>query len=200
MSIQHNQEQIDSFALGSSVYGGRPTFALVRDEDGKDVTLTLYELLPTEQANARRRRLERRRQQASKTMPFGEIIDENVDGVDDWTWDNWVAVKVRQLSGSRLRSILQLVDESLRGSEHNHTKITSTGDSAVLLYEGAGIRLSLGFIGIKPLRRVDRMRALSRGISKMSLEECYYWYAKCRSPNCPGGEKALRTLLTGNRT
>ena len=200
MSIQYDEEQTESFALGSSVYGGRPTFALVRDEDGNDVTLTLYELLPTEQADARRRRLERRRQQASKTVPFDEIIDADVDGVDEWTWDDWVAVKVRRLSGTRLRSILQLIDESLRESECNPTQITSTGNSTVLLHEGVGVRLSLGFIGIKPLRRVDRMRALSRGISRMGLEECYYWHAKCRSPNSPGGEKALRTLLTGNRT
>ena len=67
MSTQYDEEHTESFALGSSVYGGRPTFALVRGEDGNEVTLTLYELLPTEQADARRRRLERRSQQASKT-------------------------------------------------------------------------------------------------------------------------------------
>ncbi len=195
MSIQHDEEQTESFALGSSVYGGRPTFALVRDEAGNDVTLTLYELLPTGQADARRRRLEHRRQQASKTVPFGEVIDADVDGVEDWTWDDWVAVKVRRLYGARLRSILQLIEETLRGSKIDPAKITRTGDASILLNESAGIRLTLGFIGVKPLRRVDRMRSISRGISQMSLEECYYWHAKCRSPNNAGGAKALRTLL-----
>ena len=196
MSIQYDEEQTESFALGSSVYGGRPTFALVREEDGNDVMLTLYELLPTEQADARRRRLERRRQKASKTEAFDEVIDNDVDGVEDWTWDDWVAVKIRRLSGARLRSVLQLLDKTLRQTNIDPSSVTSTGNSQVLISEGVGIRLSLAFIGIKPLRRVDRMRAFSRGISAMSLEECYYWYAKCRSPNSPNGAKALRTLLT----
>lgn len=199
MSIQYDEEQTESFALGSSVYGGRPTFALVRDEDGNDVTLTLYELLPTGQADARRRRLERRRQQASKTMPFNEVIGDDVDGVDEWTWDEWVAVKVRRLSGARLRSVLQLVDETLRHADIDPSRVTSTGDRTLLVNEPIGIRLSLGFIGIKPLHRVDRMRGLSRGVAHMSVEECYYWHSKCRSPNSPNGGKALRTLLTDQK-
>ncbi len=194
MSIQHDKKQTESSALGSSVYGGRPTFALVRNEDKNNVTLTLYELLPTEQADARRRRLERRRQQASKTAPFDEIIDD-ADGVEDWTWEDWVAVKVRRLSGVRLRSILQLLDKTLRQTDFDPASITSTGNSEVLISEGIGVRLSLVFIGVKPLQRIDRMRAFSRGIGTMSLEECYYWYAKCRSPNSPNGAKALRILL-----
>lgn len=198
MSIQRDEERAETFALGSSVYGGRPTFALVRDETGNEATITLYELLPTEQADARQRRLERRRQQSSKTHPFHEAIGENVEGAEDWTWDNWVAVKVRRLSGPRLRSILQLLDESLRDTDIDPSCITGTGERTVLISESAGVRLSLGFIGVKPLRRVDRMRALSRGVSRMSLEECYYWHAKCRSPNSPSGESALRTLLTNH--
>jgi len=196
MSIKYDEDQTKSFALGSSVYGGRPTFALVRDEDGNDVTVTLYELLPTEQADARRRRLERRRQRASKTVPFDEVIGDDVDSVDEWTWENWVAVKVRQLSGAHLRSILQLIDQSLRDTGNDPSEITGTGDASLLLSEAAGIRLTLGFIGVKPLRRVDRMRSLARGVTKMGLEECYYWHAKCRSPNSQNGEKALRMLLS----
>lgn len=199
MSIQYDEEQSKSFALGGSIYGGRPTFALIRDEDGSEVSLTLYELLPTEQANARHRRLERRRQRTSKTQPFEEVIEDGVDGSEDWTWEGWVTVKVRQLRGARLRSVLQLIDEVLRESDVDPSNITGTGDATMLLREEAGIRLSLGFIGIKPLQRVDRMRALSRGVARMSLEECYYWHAKCRSPKSPSGAKALRTLLTEHK-
>jgi hypothetical protein len=122
-------------------------------------------------------------------------MGDNVDGVDDWTWDDWVAVKVRRLTGASLRSILQLLEEVLRDTDIDASKITVTGEVTVLLPEAAGIQLSLGFIGVKPLRRVDRMRSLSRGVAQMNLEECYYWHSKCRSPNTPGGEKALRTLL-----
>jgi hypothetical protein len=126
------------------------------------------------------------------------VIGEDIEGAEDWTWDDWVAVKVRQLSGPRLRSILQLLDESLRETDIDPASITGTGEKTILIPEAAGVRLSLGFIGVKPLRRIDRMRALSRGISRMSLEECYYWHAKCRSPNSPSGESALRTLLTNH--
>ena len=196
MSIQYDEKQTDSFALGSSVYGGRPTFALVRNEDERDVTLTLYELLPTEQADARTRRLERRGQQLSKTHPFHEVIGEDVKGTEYWTWDDWVAMKVRRLSGSRLRCLLQLFDEALRDTDIDPSLVTGTGSATVLIPEEPGVRLSLGFIGIKPLQRVDRMRALTRGLARMSLEECYYWHAKCRSPNSPSGARALRVLLT----
>jgi len=198
MSIQRDEERSGSLVLGSSVYGGRPTFALIRDETGSEATITLYELLPTEQADARKRRLERRRQQSSKTHPFHEVIGKDVEGSEDWTWDNWVAMKVRRLSGSRLRCLLQLFDEALRDTDIDPALITGTGSETVLIPEEPGVRLSLGFIGIKPLQRVDRMRALTRGVARMSLEECYYWHAKCRSPNSPSGEKSLRVLLTNH--
>lgn len=196
MSIQYDKEQTESFALGSSVYGGRPTFALVRKDRGNEVEVTLYELLPTKQADARRRRLKRCRRQVSKTAPVENVIDEDVNSFDDWTWEDWVAVKVRRLTGARLRSLIPLLSEVLRETEVDPSRITSTEGSTILLQEEPGIRLSIGFIGIKPLHRVDKMRTFARGISRMSLEECYYWHAKCRSPDTPGGAKALRTLLT----
>lgn len=199
MSIRREEKQAESFALGSSIYGGRPTFALVRDETGSEATITLYELLPTEQADARLRRLKQRRQQSLKTDPFHEVIDASVEGVEDWTWDNWVAMKIRKLSGPRLRCLLQLFDEALGDTGINPSLITGTGSATVLIPEEPGVRLSLGFIGIKPLQRVDRMRALARGVARMSLEECYYWHAKCRSPNSPNGAKALRTLLAKHK-
>ncbi|WP_128478223.1 DUF7680 family protein [Halorussus pelagicus] len=199
MSVYPDEEQAGSFALGSSIYGGRPTFALVRDETGNEATITLYELLPTEQADARKRRLERRRRQSSKTHPFHEVIGEDVADTEDWTWDSWVAMKVRQLSGSRLRCLLQLFDEAFRDTDIDPSLITGTGSATVLIPEEPGVRLSLGFIGVKPLQRVDRMRALTRGVARMSLEECYYWHAKCRSPNSPNGAKALRTLLAKHK-
>lgn len=199
MSIQYGEDQSESFTLGGSIYGGRPTFALVRDEDDGDASLILYELLPTEQANARHRRLKRHRQRTAKTQPIKEVIDDGVAGTENWTWEGWVAIKVRRVKGVRLRSILQLIDETLRTTDNDPSNVTGTGDATVLLQEEAGIRLSLGFVGVKPLQRIDRMRALSRGVARMSLEECYYWHAKCRSPNCPSGEKALRTLLTEHK-
>ncbi|WP_458186277.1 DUF7680 family protein [Haladaptatus sp. NG-WS-4] len=184
--------------FGSSVYGGRPTFALARRDDVDGASLTLYELLPEDQAEARRDRLQRGNpNRGLVTEPFDTVFAESADpDVDRWEWDDWTAVKVTRLSGSRLRATLPLLRETLRGADLDESVITTTGDAEVFLPETVGVRLALGFLGVKPIQRVDRMRAFCRGIARMSDEECYYWHAKCRSPSSPNGEKALRTLLT----
>jgi hypothetical protein len=189
-------DEIDARHFGSSVYGGRPNFALARREDADGATLALYELLPDEQAAARRERLER----ANRTLsvePFEEIFgDSSVVEAESWSWTDWSAVKVARLSGSRLRSIIPLVREALETADIDPGSATGTGRGDVFLPEAVGVRLALAFTGIKPVQRVDRMRAFARGVARMSDEECYYWHAKCRSPSSPNGAKALRTLLT----
>lgn len=178
-------------SYGSSVYGGRPTFALVREERADGGLLTLYELLPKEQANARKERFER----TNRTVVVEEF-DNVLHTGNSWSWDDWAAVKIAQLSGSHVRSILPVVRESLSQLDIDTSTVTSSGDGQVFLPETIGVRFTLAFSGVKPIQRVDRMRALARGIARMSDEECYYWYAKCRSPSSKNGEKALRTLLT----
>ncbi len=185
-------------SFGSSVYGGRPTFAIVRHDDADGASLTLYELLPHSQAEARQDRLRRENpNRGLVTEPFEAVFGESAaPEVDRWDWEEWTAVKITRLSESRLRSILPLVRETLSGAELDESVVTATGPADVFLPETVGVRLTLGFLGVKPIQRVDRMRALCRGIARMSDEECYYWHAKCRSPSSPSGEKALRTLLT----
>lgn len=186
--------------FGSSVYGGRPTFALARCDDVDGASLTLYELLPEDQAEARRDRLQRGNANRGFVIePVDTVFEESANpDVSRWEWDDWTAVKVTCLSGSRLRATLPLVRETLRGADLEESVVTTTGDAEVFLPETIGIRLALDFLGVKPIQRVDRMRAFCRGIARMSDEECYYWHAKCRSPSSPNGEKALRTLLTNH--
>ncbi|UHQ98902.1 hypothetical protein HYG81_24370 (plasmid) [Natrinema zhouii] len=192
-----SQERSDG-QFGSSVYGGRPTFALARRDGSDGGTLTLYELLPTEQASTRSDRIERSNPNRQLVVdPFGVVFgDSDRLEVDHWNWDDWTAVKIRRLSGSRLRSLLPLVRETLQDANFDESIVTGSGRGDMFLPETPGIRLALGFLGIKPIQRVDRMRAFCRGIAQMSDEECYYWHAKCRSPSSPNGEKALRVLLT----
>lgn len=190
-------EDVGSSSFGSSVYGGRPTFVLVREEGSNGGTLTLYELLPREQATARKERLERANQ--SLVMEeFDQVLEEKTDIGDSWSWDEWVMVKIARLSGSHIRAVLPVVRESLSPLEVDASAVTSSGAGQLFLPESVGVRLTLAFSGVKPIQRVDRMRAFARGIARMSNEECYYWYAKCRSPSSPSGEKALRTLLTNH--
>lgn len=182
--------------FGSSMYGGRPTFALVRREGPEGATLALYELLPREQADARRERMER----VGRSLVVSELDDvfdaSTSDTLAGWSWTNWVALKVARLSGSRLNSVTPLLREALAEADLDASVVARTGSGNLFLPETVGVRFALAFAGIKPIQRVDRMRAFARGIARMSAEECYYWHAKCRSPSSPNGEKALRTLLT----
>lgn len=188
----------DSFAFGSSLYGGRPTFVLTRqiDDDGRP-SLTLYELLPEERADARYEKMRR----FGKGMKMVSIEDAVVDfenNTGNHSWDDWTAVKVAELSETRLKCVIELIDETLRDTEIDADQVISGGDGTLFLSEEVGIRLALGFSGMKPIQRVDRLRAFVRGVSQMGTEECYYWHAKCRSPTNPNGKKALRVLLTGH--
>ena len=185
-------------SFGSSVYGGRPTFAMVRREGSNGGEVTLYELLPEDQAAARRVRLERRGRSLS-VEPFEAVFDDSTtEESTRWNWDGWTAVKVARIDGGRFRALSPLIEETVDGAELDSSAVTTSGAGDVFLPETVGVRLALAFRGIKPLQRVDRMRALCRGIVHMGDEECYYWHAKCRSPSSPNGEKALRTLLTNH--
>ena len=192
------KETIEGGQFGSSVYGGRPTFALVRRDDADCASSTLYELLPEAQAFARSDRLQRGNPSRGLVVEsFESVFGESANPeVDRWEWEDWTAVKITRLSESRLRSILPLIRETLRGADLEESVLTAGGAVEVFLPETVGVRLALGFIGVKPIQRVDRMRAYCRGIGRMSDQECYYWHAKCRSPSSSNGEKALRTLLT----
>ncbi|ELZ51650.1 DUF7680 family protein [Halorubrum distributum] len=183
-------------SFGSSVYGGRPTFAMVRREGSNGGEVTLYELLPEDQAAARRVRLERRGRSLSVESFEAVFEDSTTEEATRWDWDGWTTVKVARIDGGRFRALSPLIEETVDGAELDSSAVTTSGAGDLFLPETVGVRLALAFRGIKPLQRVDRMRALCRGVAHMGDEECYYWHAKCRSPSSPNGEKALRTLLT----
>jgi len=191
-------ENTQTSSFGSSVYGGRLTFAIVRREGSNGGEVTLYELLPEDQAAARHERLERRGRSIT-IESFEEIFAEtSAEEATRWDWESWTAVKIARIDGGRFRALSPLIQETIDGADLDATKVTTSGASDIFLPETIGVRLALAFRGIKPLQRVDRMRALCRGIARMGDEECYYWHAKCRAPSSPNGEKALRTLLTNH--
>jgi hypothetical protein len=190
--------ETDSFAFGSSLYGGRPTFALTRriDDDGKP-TLTLYELLPKSRAESRNDRM-KRFDKGLKVISVEDAVVDFENDPDDHSWDDWVAVKVARLSETRLNCVLELIDETFRNTEVDSEDVVKGGEASLFLSEEIGVRLAIGFLGMKPIQRVDRLRAFVRGVNQMGTEECYYWYAMCRSPANPNGKRALRVLLTGH--
>ena len=186
------------FEEGTGVHGGRPTFGLRRYQDEEQPVIVLYELLPTEQAFARRERHERQGRSII-IKDFNQVFDDAPTvHTRDAEWEDWVAMKISRLSGSRLQSVLPVIREALGDDGIEHSPVSSTEGGEVFVPERVGVKLALAFVGVKDLRRVDRMRGLSRGIARMSTEECYYWHAKTRSPTSPNGVKALRTLLTAH--
>jgi hypothetical protein len=72
------------------------------------------------------------------------------------------------------------------------------GEGSATLSEGDGVRLTIAFLSMKRLQKYEKLTEVADSISKMSLEECYYWHAKCRSPSNQSGIRALRILLAGH--
>ena len=65
----------------------------------------------------------------------------------------------------------------------------------VTLDEATGVRTCLTLLATQPITRTERIRALVAGIDDMSVEETYYWYAKCIGPRAAAARKAIRILL-----
>jgi hypothetical protein len=196
----------EPFAFASGRYGDRPVFVLTRRWAGDDVGLTLYELSPADVARAHRERFADKNSSASLTLydlsqaivgedSPAEIGDET--STHDWT--GWKAIKITELKGIRCRTIINcLVRPTLDSEGYDSDIVCTGGDGSVALSESDGVRLSIAFRAMKPIRRQDRVRAVAEGIGDMSLGECYYWHAKMRSPTTPNGAKALRTLLSSH--
>ncbi len=206
--------EAESFAYGSSMYGGRPTFALTR-RLGDDAGLTLYELVPEDLADGRQKRFKKAnsnrkltwvsvtdavpdvREESNGTLDFSEVGAPSARTPNDWQWNDWCALKIATLSNSRQQAVHSLVRDVLEDSGIDIDSVTR-GEGSVVLSEGAGIRLTIAFLAMKQLQKYEKLTAVADSIARMSLEECYYWHAKCRSPSSPNGIKALRELLAGH--
>ena len=201
----------ESFAYGSSMHGGRPTFALTR-RLGENAGLTLYELIPEDLADGRQKRFRKTNNNRKltrvsindavpdvKESPNGVLNFTNVGAPsartpNDWEWHDWCALKIATLSDSRQQAIHRLVSDVMSNNGIDSDFVTRS-EGSVVLSEGAGIRLTIAFLAMKRLQKYEKLTTVADSISRMSLEECYYWHAKCRSPSTPNGVKALRTLL-----
>lgn len=203
--------EAESFAYGSSMYGGRPTFVLTR-RLGDDAGLTLYELVPEDLANGRQKRFNKANanrnlvqlpirdalisvQEGSKgELNFSDVGYPSEQMPSEWRWSKWCALKITTLSGSRQQAAHRLV-RSVVDELGVEPETVTRGEGSVLLSEDAGVRLTIAFLAIKRLQKYEKLTRVADSIWRMSLQECYYWHAKCRSPSNPNGIKALRTLL-----
>jgi hypothetical protein len=186
-------------------------------ELGNNPGLTLYELLPEDLADGRESRLQRSsRHQTLKKRNLDVLVGIQCDevtgritvqdsltdtdsekNITDWQWENWDAVPLTTLRDQRQRAISKLVRSVLEDAGIETSRLL-TGEGTALVSEASGVRLAIAFLGLKRLQKYDKLIELINGVERMGLEECYYWYAKCRSPTNANGVKALRTLLTSH--
>lgn len=204
----------ESFAYGSSMHGGRPTFALTR-RLGDDAGLTLYELVPENLADGRQKRFRKAnsnrrltrmsvtdavpdvREDSNGVLDFSEVGAPSARTLNDWRWQDWCALKVATLSDSRQQAVHRLVRDVLVDSGID-TDFVTRGEGSAVVSEGAGVRLTIAFLAMKRLHIYEKLTTVADSIGRMSLEECYYWHAKCRAPSSSNGIKALRTLLASH--
>lgn len=203
--------EAESFAYGSSMYGGRPTFALTR-RLGDDAGLTLYELIPEDLADGRQKRFSKAnsnrkltrtgitdaipdaQEDSTGVLDFSNVGSPSARAPNDWQWNDWCALKITTLSDSRQQAVHRLVRDVLNDSGVD-TDFVMRGEGSAVLSESSGIRLTIAFLAMKRLQKYEKLTTVADSIARMSLEECYYWHAKCRSPSSPNGVKALRVLL-----
>lgn len=202
---QYNSEP---FAFTAGRYGDRPVFILTRRWKQEGPEVTLYELAPNNIAQTRRERFDDMSSSASLTIhelpdiiADGQTPNDIKSGHDDGMhdWSNWQALKIVTLSGERNKiAISSLVRPVLTSGEYDTDAVCVGSDGSLAVSESVGIRLSIGFRALQPVRKQNRLQAIADGVNNMTLGECYYWHAKMRSPTVPSGAKALRTLLSSH--
>jgi hypothetical protein len=103
---------------------------------------------------------------------------------------------VTTVSRPQTGRVIDAVLAAVRASGHAPSVLSSSRKTPIRLDEPAGVRLALVLLATQPMTRNDRIRGVVAGINSMSVEETYYWYAKCVGPQARRALKALRTLLS----
>lgn len=103
---------------------------------------------------------------------------------------------VVRIWGPALESVLDRVLETLRKAGFRPSDLRAGRKAPFELSEEAGVRLGLLFLAVKPLRRLDRISAISEAVRDMEAEEAYYWFSKCsRTDLSRRACRGLRILL-----
>jgi hypothetical protein len=122
---------------------------------------------------------------------FGATIEETYSGVE-----RLLSVPVVQATPAQTARVIDTFFAALRSSGHAASIFSATRRKPITLAEPDGVRLSLLLLVALPVVIHSRVREIVTGINAMSVEETYYWYAKCIGANSSRARKALRVLLT----
>lgn len=126
----------------------------------------------------------------AKPDTYGVHIEETY-GVNGHTLATHVTAATPGQAGRVTDAILGAV----RGSGHGASALAFTRKAPIRIDEPAGVRLTLILLATQPITKHARVRALVAGVNSMSVEETYYWYAKCVGQDASRARKALRVLL-----
>ncbi len=84
---------------------------------------------------------------------------------------------VARLAADRLDAAQPALAEALRTSGQAKTALKPTRKTPVELAEEAGVRAALALAAISGVTKPGRTARLLDGVSRLSNEECFYWYA-----------------------
>ena len=84
---------------------------------------------------------------------------------------------VTRLPAERLDAAQPALAEALRSSGQPKTAVKATRATPLPLDEEAGVRLALAVAAILGVNKPGRTTRLLDGVSRLSTEECFYWYA-----------------------
>lgn len=99
---------------------------------------------------------------------------------------------VARVWGAPLAAVMDHVLAAVRSAGYKPSDLRRSRPAPFTLDERDGVRLSLLFLAVKPLRKLSRIEAVSRGVGCMEFEELYYWYSK--STAADGGARACHAL------
>lgn len=81
------------------------------------------------------------------------------------------------MPADRLDAAQPALADALRTSGHQRTALKATRKAPLALDEEAGVRAALALAAISGITKPGRTSRLLDGISRLSNEECFYWYA-----------------------
>ena len=104
--------------------------------------------------------------------------------------------RVVKIWGTALTAVLDHVLEGIKKNGYRSSDLRANRRTPFALDEEQGVRLGLLLLAVKPLRKLERIEAVSRSIWQMETEEVYYWFSKCsRSSDRHRACRAARIMM-----
>lgn len=108
-------------------------------------------------------------------------------------------IQVVTLTPAQTGRVLDAVISAMKASGHSPGRLSVARSKPISLDEPAGVRLAISLMATQPITNHERIREVVAGVAFMSVEETYYWYAKCVGPDRARARKALRILLADDK-